>query len=244
MSWSSLEQRSWRARVTTRELRVSFSFKRWCQRATHQLEGHVAVIVHRTVKHHHSNFPAGFRKLREMTQSLDSCIILVATIFHIFLEFRQSAMRRRGCGFPFYRNGERWRLWSKGNENFFFEEPVSGVQTLLWLPLSIGYLDVSGTSLSARGCSIICLVWGHSLSSTLGSLVSVLNSFPQQSRLLHPLAHSGPGLALPYLLYSIICPCTPCKIFSVIFWFAYVYICVCLQGQTCGQVCLSMYDCI
>lgn len=126
----------------------------------------------------------------------------------------------------------------------FFEEPMPGVQTLLWLPLSIGYLDVSGTSLSARGCSIICLVWRHSLSSTLGSLVSVLNSFSQQSRLLHPLAHSGPGLALPYLLYSIICPCTPCKIFNVIFCFAYVYICVGLQGQTCGQVCLSMYGCI
>lgn len=207
MSWSSLEQRSWRARVTTRELRVSFSFKRWCQRATHLLEGRGAVIIHRTVKRHHSKFPAGLRKLREMTQSLESCIILLATIFYIFLEFRQSAFAWEGeavasRSIEMVRGGD----YGPREMRIFFEEPMPGVQTLLWLPLSIVYLDVSGTSLSARGCSIICLVWGHSLSSTLGSLISVLNSFSQQPRLLHPLTQafwSWLGSALPIVFYHL-----------------------------------------
>lgn len=56
------------------------------------------------------------------------------------------------------------------------------------------------------------------------------------------LMHSGSGLVLPYLLCSIICPCMPCKIFSVIFLcFAYVYICMCLQQ---ANVWAGMYVCI
>lgn len=42
------------------------------------------------------NFPVELRKLREMTQSLDSYIILVATTFYISLEFRQSSIAWEG----------------------------------------------------------------------------------------------------------------------------------------------------
>lgn len=153
-------------------------------------------------------------------------------------------MRRRGCGCSFYRNGERWRLWSKGNEIFFFLKSPCKVSKHFFRSHSL-----SGTLMCQELRSLLVAA---PLSVWFGATVCPaplapcsefwIPSLSSHVYFIPWLMHSGPGLFLPYLLYPIICPCMPCK-FLVLFSFVLhmcIYVCVCRGKRVNRYVCICM----